>query len=138
MTAYAAFDTTTQALRAHLDQFGLPQPVSVTFNLWQPEVSVQTGGDTPAAELGRLVAWACTMQAVDTRWWHTLDGSLHVTITGRTAGGVRIKAYGGIDYAATAGLVTLPVDQSEHIRVDELEALADLLRDHQTTRGVAA
>lgn len=111
----------------------------MTFNLYQPEISVQTGGDTPAAELARLVAWADTLQAVDTRWWHTPDGSLHVTITGRADGGARIKAYGGIDYATTAGLVTLPTGQSEHISVDELEALADLLRDQQTpARAVAA
>ena len=127
-----------RAYRSHLLGRALPEPTSVLITPGTREVSIQPGGSLDlCSRLGAILVWACTLSDVTADWWHTPDGSLHITVHGRTTGGVRIKVYGGGSFTDALGLVPLDADQSEGVSLDELYALVCLLRDGQHDREVA-
>lgn len=140
MTTYTTthtMDYLVNALHSHLLGRALPEPAVVSFSAHGRElISVQPdGGRDDLRHLGDLLLWAYTLAEVTARWWRTTDDRLHVTVTGRTVKGVRLKVYGSIPFRACDGLVPLTVDESEGVSLDEVYALVGLLREQR--KGVA-
>ena len=126
------------AYRSHVLGRLLPEPTSVHVTPGTREISVQPGGNLDlCSRLGSILVWAFTLADVTASWWHTPDGSLHISVHGRTTGGVRVKVYGGGSFAESLDLVSLDAGESEGVSLDELYALACLLRDGQHEREVA-
>ena len=135
MIGRTPLDALTDALRAHLTTYPLPQPCSVRLDLIEPRIVVQIDADGhPADDLAELLVWAYTLNGVTASWWHTPSGNLHVTIEGRTTAGIDFCVFGGIDYQRTARLVCLARNTSECVSLDELHALVGRLRE---LRGAA-
>lgn len=131
-------DSLFQAYRSHVLGRSLPEPTSIQLMTGAREIAIQPGGALDlCSRLGAILVWAATLADVTADWWHTPEGSLHITVEGRTAGGVRIKVYGGGAFAESLGLVSLDAGHSEGATLDELYALACLLRDGQHDREVA-
>jgi hypothetical protein len=108
----------------------LPAPVSLTFSANVREIAVQPEGGTDLVQhLGNVLLWAFTLSDVTARWWRTHEDRLHVSVLGRTASGTRMKVYGGGAFSDCRGLVSLAVDESEGVSIDELFTLLGLLRD---------
>jgi hypothetical protein len=110
----------------------LPAPAYVQLDVRKRQVVIQPqhrGG--LAVELANLLMWAHTLDEVTAQWWRTTADRLHVTVYGRTGGGLRLKIYTGSPFDETAGLVRLEPDQSEGVSLDELYALVGLLREAQ-------
>lgn len=138
LSVTSSMDTVLGRFRSHMLGRALPTPVTVTFYPTTGDVSVQPAGDlTLASKLGNVLVWAYTLVDVTASWWHTSDDALHVSITGRGAGGTRIKVYGGGPFAECCGLVTLAHGEKEGVSLDELYTLVSLLRDGQHEREVA-
>jgi hypothetical protein len=134
----SAVDSLLGAYRAHVLSRPLPAPVAVSFNPDVRQISVQPGGDLDlCSRLGSLLVWAYTLSDVTATWWHTPEGTLHITINGRTSGGARMKVYAGGPVAQAQGLVQLDPDQREGVSLDELYTLANLLREAQHEREAA-
>jgi hypothetical protein len=130
MTVPSTVDSLMSAYRSHVLGRNLPAPASVDIVPRAREISVQTGySPNLCSMLGNLLVWAYTLADVTAQWWHTPEGSLHITITGRTAGGARMKIYSGGAFTASLGLVPLAQDEMEGVSLDELYALAGLLRE---------
>jgi hypothetical protein len=117
------------AFWAHLKDYPLPEPCTVTLNPRTPEIEIQVPPTEPVRHLAELLLWAYTLDQVTATWWHTESENLHVTFYGRSSGGARFRVYGGLDYARCAGLVPLAVGESEGVSVDELYTLRDLLAE---------
>lgn len=131
-------DSLIGGYRAHVLGRPLPVPVSVQFNLYGPAVAVQPdGGLDTIRHLGNILVWAYTLTDVTARWWRTRDDRLHVSVRGRTAGGVRMHVFGGCEFAECLGLVALELEQQEGVTLDELYAFVGLLREAQPHKGVA-
>jgi hypothetical protein len=112
--------------------------VHVAFDPADAEIRVQPlGGLDLARKLGNVLLWAATLAEVTAEWTHTTSGRLHVSVHGRGASGVRFQIYGGGEFAKCLGLVQLTAGQHEGVSLDELYALACLLRDGQHEREVA-
>jgi hypothetical protein len=140
MTGRTALEALTGALRTHLTTYPVPVPCSIRLELNRPRIEVQIDAARhPADDLAELLIWAYTLHGVTASWWHTPSGNLHVTIEGRTTGGVAFSVFSGIDYQRTAGLVSLAPNTSECIALDELSALVGQLRElrDSTRRGAA-
>ena len=138
ITTTSLVDSLIGAYRSHVLGRTLPGPVSLDFTLSNREIAVQPGGALDLrSRLGNLLVWAYTLDDVTATWWHTRHGALHVSITGRTAGGARMKVYGGGPFAHCLGLVRLAVDEREGVSLDELYTLLGLLRDGQHDREAA-
>lgn len=124
--------------RAHVLGRVLPTPASVQFNLYGQEVAVQPdGGLDTVLHLGHLLVWAYTLTDITARWWRTAGDRLHVSVRGRTAGGVRLSVFGGCEFSECLGLVALELEQQEGVTVDELYTFLGLLREAQQHQGVA-
>jgi hypothetical protein len=134
--------TLTEAWRALLRGCPLPEPALVSLEPTINRITIQAGSGRDALDhLTGLLLWAYTLEQVSAQWWHTPDGHLHLTIEGRTATGVAVKAYGGIPFEHCAGLVALAPGESEGVSIDEMYTLLVLLRDHHhdvTTAEVTA
>jgi hypothetical protein len=131
VTVLSTMDTLLGAYRSHVLGRTLPEPASLNVIPGTREIAVQAnGGLDVVAHLGNLLLWACTLTEVTAEWWHTDGGRLHISITGRTSGGVRMKVYGGCEFAESAGLVQLDPGQEDNVSLDELYTLVGLLREH--------
>jgi hypothetical protein len=138
LTTTSTVDSLLGAYRSHVLGRSLPGLAALHITPGTREISIQPGGGTDlCTHLSNVLVWAHTMAEVTAEWWHTDSGSLHVSVTGRTAGGVRMKVYGGGAFTQTLGLVPLDQGQREGVSLDELYALACLLRDGQHEQEVA-
>lgn len=142
LTVSSTVDSLLGAYRSHVLGRSLPAPVAVGFMPSQREIDVQPcGGVDLCTHLANMLVWAYTLADLTAQWWHTADNGLHVTITGRTAGGTRMRVYGGGDFSECYGLVRLAAGQREGVSLDELYILVGLLReatrDAQHEREVA-
>jgi hypothetical protein len=125
-------DSLIGGFRSHVLGRSLPAPAYVHLDVMSREVSVQPLHDADlASTLGNLLLWAHTLSEVTAEWWHTRSGNLHVTVHGRTIGGLHLSVYSGAAFDECADLVHLAVDQSEGVSLDELYTLACLLRENQ-------
>jgi hypothetical protein len=124
----------TEAWRAFLRDCPLAEPAMVSLEPTLSRISIQAGHHQDALDhVGELLLWAYTLDQVRARWWHTPDGSLHVSIDGRASTGVALKAYGGIPFDHCAGLVRLAIGESEGVSLDEIYTMLGLLRELHTT-----
>lgn len=142
LTTFSTVDSLLGAYRAHVLGRPLPVPVALSFTPSQREIDVQpSGGVNLCSHLASMLVWAYTLADVTAEWRHTADYGLRVTITGRTAGGTRIRVYGGGEFSECHGLVSLAMGQREGVSLDELYTLVGLLReatrDSQREREVA-
>lgn len=123
----------TEAWRAFLRECPVAEPAMVSLEPTLSRISIQPGHhQDPLDHLGELLLWAYPLTQLTARWWHTPDGSLHISIDGRAPTGVGIKVYGGIPLQRCAGLVSLAVGESEGVSLDEIYTLLGLLREHHT------
>jgi hypothetical protein len=130
--------TLTEAWRALLHEYRLPEPAVVSLEPTVNRITIQAGGrPDPLDHLAELLLWAYTLDQVSAQWWHTGHGRLHVTVHGRTSTGIAVKVYGAIAFADCAGLVALAAEESEGVSLDEIYTLLGLLRDHQHASAVA-
>ncbi|GAB2988556.1 hypothetical protein LWP59_08605 [Amycolatopsis acidiphila] len=118
------------ALWGHWGDHRLPEPWSVTCELYRSEVQVHVRPGSPVARLADMLAWAYSFDETTARWRHTDTRSLHITVHGRSLAGVCFRIYGGIDFADAGGLVPLAPGDSEVASVEDLHILRDLLRQH--------
>lgn len=135
----STIDSLIGGFRAHLLGRSLPAPVSVTFHPKDGEVMVMPEGglDLPL-KLSNLLLWAYTLAEVTAEWTHNQAGRLHVSVRGRTNGGVHIQVYSGGEFTDCLGLVQLDAGETEGVSLDELFTLVGLLREHgQHEREVA-
>ena len=130
----------TEAWRAFLRECPLGEPALVSLEPTINRITIQPGHSLDHLNhLGELLLWAYTLTRVSAQWWHTPEGSLHISIEGRARTGVALKVYGGIPFDHCAGLVRLAPGESESVSLDEIYTLLGLLREHRTTiTGVAA
>jgi hypothetical protein len=138
LSTTSTVDSLTGQLRAHMLGRCLPAPAFVQLDMYNRCVSVypRTGLHL-ATGLGNLLIWAHTLTDVTAEWWRTTADRLHVTVHGRTSGGLRLELYTGCPFTQTAGLVRLAPDQRDGVSLDELYALAELLRETHQPQGVA-
>ena len=130
LTVPSAVDSLLGAYRAHVFGRSLPVPVGLGFSTSVREIDVQPGGGADlCTHLAGILVWAYTLTDVTAQWWHTSEHGLHVTVLGRTAGGTRMRIYGGGDFTQCQGLVRLAAGQKEGVSLDELYALVGLLRE---------
>ena len=121
------------AVWGHLEDYRLPEPWSVTFELYRSEVQVQIRPGSPVARLADLLAWAYSFEEITVRWRRLDLRSLHTTVHGRTSAGVWFRVYGGIDFTDTCGLVPLAPGDTEVVTVEELHIFHDLLAEQQAS-----
>lgn len=130
LTTSSILDSMIGAYRAHVLGRPLPTPVNLDFTPGRGEIAVQpAGGLDLCTNLANLLVWAYTLTDVTAEWWHTSDGSLHVTVSGRTAGGARMRVYSGGAFTKCNGLVRLEAGDKEGVSLDELYTLTALLRE---------
>lgn len=137
LTTSTAVDSLIGAYRSHVLGRPLPAPASVDFTPGPREIGVQVTGAGVGSCLANLLVWAYTLADVTAQWWHTPNGNLHTTVTGRTAGGARMRVYNSGHFADCHGLVQLDLDQREGVSLDELYTLVNLLREAQREREAA-
>ena len=125
-------DVLMRAFRAHTQGRRLPGPRMLSFSpiSRQMEVLPEGGKDFPRL-LANVLLWAHTLSDVSATWSRTEADRMHVVVTGRTAIGARLRVYGVGAFADCAGLVALDPGQNDGVSLDELFALACLLREHQ-------
>ena len=124
----------TEAWRAFLRDHPVAEPAVVSLEPTFDRITIQAGHHRdPLDHLGELLLWAYTLDQISTTWWHTPQGSLHITIHGRTSTGVALHVYGAIPFTHCAGLVPLAPGDSEGVSLDEIYTLLGLLREHHTT-----
>jgi hypothetical protein len=138
LTTTSTVDSLIGAYRSHVLGRALPAPASVDFVTGPRQISVQTSnGRDLCAGLANLLVWAYTLTDLTAEWWHTPTGNLHVTVTGRTGGGSRMRIYTGGLFTDCHGLISLAANEREGVSLDELYALANLLREAQHEREAA-
>jgi len=138
LTRTSTVDSLIGAYRSHVLGRSLPAPTAVDFVPGSREIGVQVGyGSDLGSCLANLLVWAYTLTDVTAQWWHTPSHNLHVTVTGRTANGARIRVYSGGEFSQCHGLIRLGPDQHDGVSLDELYTLAGLLREAQHEREVA-
>jgi hypothetical protein len=130
-------DVLIRAFRAHMHGRSLPAPCMLGFSPLDRQMEVQPGGEDLVSMLGNLLLWAHTLTDVTATWRRIDSGRLHVCVTGRTTIGVRVRVYGGGLFSECAGLVALDPGQADGVSLDELYALACLLREMQVAHGGA-
>jgi hypothetical protein len=131
--------TLTEAWRAFLRDYPVAEPAMVSLEPTLYRISIQPGNHQNASDhLGELLLWAYPLDQVSAQWWHTQDGSLHLSIDGRASTGVALKVYGGIPFDHCAGLVQLTPGEAEGVSLDEIYTLLGLLREHHTTNTEVA
>jgi hypothetical protein len=120
------------AFRAHVRGRVLPAPVSLAFDAKSREIAVQPDGVLDlATQLGNVLLWAYTLTEVTAKWWRTDGDRLHISITGRTLSGARVRVYGGGHFSECLGLVALGPNEADGVSVDELYLFLSQLREHR-------
>ena len=87
------------AISEHLTDFELPPIASIhiTAAMSAPQVSVQLTHCDSAAVAQGLLAWADTLTQVTAQAWRVPPGDpVHLSVTGRLAGGASVLVYGGL------------------------------------------
>ena len=131
-------DSLIGQFRSHMLGRSLPAPAYVHLEVSERRVAVQIDvGRNTSERLANLLLWAHTLDEVTAQWWRTTANSLHITIHGRTSGGLRMHLYMGVPFGETTDLVRLEPDEHEIVSLDELYILAGLLREAQPDTGVA-
>ena len=138
IAAPSAMDSLLGAYRSHVLGRNLPDPAMLNLTPSDRQIALQpAGGLDLCSRLTGILLWAATLAEVTATWWHTADDSLHVTVNGRTAGGTRVRVYGGGPFAECCGLLSLSHGQKEGVSLDELYTLLVLLREAQHEREAA-
>ena len=97
----------TEAWRAFLRDCPLAEPAMVSLEPTLSRISIQAGHHPDALDhLGELLLWAYTLDQVNARWWHTPDGSLHISSTAAPAPVWHSRS------TAASPLITVPVSCS--------------------------
>lgn len=132
----SAVDELIDAYRAHVQDRVLPAPVSVGLNPKSQRIDVQPeGGVDTVFQLSNVLAWSYTLADVAASWWRTNDDRLHVRVNGRISRGAGLRVYGGGPFGDCQGLVSLDLDQSEAISLDDLATLIELLQADRAVAG---
>jgi hypothetical protein len=130
LTIASAVDSLIGGFRAHLLGRSLPAPAYVHLDVHSREVSVQPYHEPDVVgTLGNLLLWAHTLADVTANWRRTAEDRLHISVHGRTSGGLRMEVYSGVEFSDCVGLVRLDRGESESVSLDELYTLACLLRE---------
>lgn len=122
--------TTSKLLSAYcgyVDQAGMGDPASVSFVPTQRQISIQPqvkAHDDPVAVLSALLLWSRNLTGVTADWVRTDTDSLHITISGRLASGIRLQIYSAFPYERATHLVYLEHELVESVSLDELGFLA--------------
>ena len=131
LTTTSTVDQLIGAYRSHVLGRTLPAAVMLNITPALRVISVQPEGTDLCSRLANVLVWAYTLTELTAQWWRTPDQWLQITVTGRAAGRARLRVYCGGPFDACRGLVPLAVNASEHVSLDELYALACLLREAQ-------
>jgi hypothetical protein len=86
-------------LRAHLDQFELPDlySVHVITASGEPTVSAQLAAHHSPQIATGLLAWADTLTDLTTEAWRVPSGdTVHLSVIGQLPQGITIRIYGGV------------------------------------------
>jgi hypothetical protein len=132
-------DVLMRAFRAHTRGRCLPAPYMLSFSPRSRQMDVMPeGGSNFARLLANVLLWAHTLSDVTATWSRTGSDNLHVVVTGRTNIGARMRVFCVGEFTDCAGLVALDSGQHDGVSLDELFALACLLREHQQNGGPVA
>src|SRR5690349_18131007 len=112
LVASSTVESLMGAYRSHVFGRLLPAPVMLNVTPGLRVISVQPGGTDVPSRLANVLVWAYTLADLTAQWWHTPDRWLHVSVTGRTSGGARMRVYAGGSFDAFHGLVPLAVNES--------------------------
>jgi hypothetical protein len=117
--------TYLDSIRDHLDLYDLPPVWDVEVSVLSEPVRVHLkGADLPEVAAG-LLAWVDTLELVTASLWRTPSGeSVHLSITGRLAGGVPVRVYAGADFSETV-FPDLPTDTRQDMPVFVLRGWSD-------------
>ena len=132
-------DVLMRAFRAHTHGRCLPAPGVLSFSPLARRIEIEPDGrDDLARQLANLLLWAHTLTDVTAAWTRLDSGRFHVAVTGRTTIGARVRVYCLGLFTDCAGLVALDPGQTDGVSLDELYALACLLRENQQNGGMVA
>ena len=138
LTIASTVDSLIGQFRAHLLGRALPAPAYVELDVTGRRLAVQVDhGTNTSQRLASLLLWAHTLDEVTVGWWRTTADSLHITVDGRTTGGLPMRLYMGVPFTDAAGLVRLAPDEHDIASLDEVFTLATLLREAHPDQGVA-
>jgi hypothetical protein len=127
----ATLDTLVGALYGHLAGRRLPAPINVGFDMLAGKIDLQIDMGGSVVRLDALVAWGRSLDQAVVTGWRTRDDNVHVTVAGRTAGGIRVTVYGGVPYAEVVDLLVVATGDTATLTLDELAALRATLADTQ-------
>ena len=132
-------DVLMRAFQAHTRGRSLPAPQMLSFSPLSRQMDVMPeGGDDITRLLANVLLWAHTLSDVTATWSRMGFERLHVVVTGRTSIGARIRVFCLGSFADCVGLVALDPGQDDGVSLDELFALACLLREHHHNGGPLA
>lgn len=139
-TPTSDLDKQINALRGYLASTPmLADPASVTFRC-PNEIAVQPSVvdfRDPVEIVAALLLWTRNLDLVTAEWTRTDYNDVHVEISGRLPGGVRMKVYKGFRHDACPDLVALDMGESDSVSLDELHHIAGELRARRR-KAVAA
>jgi hypothetical protein len=118
--------TVLDQFRGHLTEHDLPEVVSLTLTLYGQGASAQVTHDTDQEAAGNLLGWAHSLSLVRVKAWRPPSSpyALHVTVRGRTSGGLKVEVYASVDYDPVGpGGVLEPGGRADQT-LDELRAHA--------------
>ncbi|MDQ3760524.1 MAG: hypothetical protein M3460_02135 [Actinomycetota bacterium] len=121
-----------EATRAHLCEFELPAPWSVTVNtcLGKTPVEIHLHHRDSPELASALLAWADTLTGVTAEAWRVRDNaSVHLSITGQLRGGAWLRVYGGMPYTEHGLGADLDPDTTTTL-------LLSALRHHASTEEI--
>lgn len=138
LTTTSTVGSLLSAFRAHIRGRVLPAPISLLFDAKGREIAIQPEGALDLAmQLGNVLLWAYTLSEVSAKWWRTDGDRLHISVTGRTISGARVRVYGGGHFSECLGLVALGPNETDGVSIDELYLFLAELRDRRHEREVA-
>jgi hypothetical protein len=139
VTTTSVVGSLLSAFRAHIRGRVLPAPISLSFDAKGREIAIQPEGALDlATQLGNVLLWAYTLSDVTAKWWRTDSDRLHISVTGRTISGARVRVYGGGHVSECLHLVALGPNETDGVSIDELYLFQSQLRDRrQHEREVA-
>lgn len=124
LIAASAVDSLIGQFRSHLHSRSLPAPAFVELDLINRRASVYPNSAFDlAGVLGSLLVWAYSLTHVTADWWRTPEDRLHITVQGRTAGGLPLKIVHGLAFSHAADRVQLAPGASQPVSLEELQAL---------------
>jgi hypothetical protein len=117
--------TYLDSIRDHLDLYALPAVWGVDVSVLSEPIRAQLkASDLPEVASG-LLAWADTLELVTAELWRTPSGeSVHLSITGRLAGGIPVHVYSGVTFSEKF-FPDLPTNSRQDMPVFLLRIWAD-------------